>query len=270
MPVNHYENFPVASFLLPARLRRPIEIIYIFARTADDFADEGDLPPAERLQQLDHYRRELDRIDTNQVPTLALFHDVARIIKEHALPIQLFRDLLDAFSQDVVKSRYANFDEVRDYCRRSANPIGRLLLHLYGAASPQNLRHSDAICSALQLINFWQDVAVDWEKDRVYLPQDEMLRYGVSDHDIAMKIDSPAWQYLMLFQCIRAKEMIQSGIPLIHALRGRIGWELRFVVAGGLRILDKIEAVKGDVFRYRPVLNKWDWIRSVPRALTLP
>ncbi len=269
MPVNHYENFPVASWLLPGKLRRPIEIIYAFARTADDFADEGDIPAAERLQQLDAYRQELDRIAANQAPTQALFHDIANIIAEYALPIQLFRDLLDVFSQDVIKSRYANFDEVLDYCRRSANPIGRLLLHLYGAASPQNLRHSDAICSALQLINFWQDVAIDWKKNRVYLPQDEMLRYGVSDRDIAMEIDSSAWQQLIRFQCIRSRQMIQSGAPLTRALRGRIGWELRFVISGGLRILDKIEAVNGDVFRHRPLMSKWDWIGSIPRAFTV-
>lgn len=267
MPIDHYENFPVASLLLPARLRRPVEIIYAFARSADDFADEGDSPDGERLGRLGGYVAELDRIGRGQASRLPLFHQVAEIISRHALPISLFYDLLDAFAQDVTKKRYADFDEVLDYCRRSANPIGRLLLHLYNAATPLNLAHSDSICSALQLINFWQDIDADYAKNRIYLPQDEMTAHGITEADIASRIFSPDWSKLMQFQCQRARTMLENGRPLTRALPGRIGLELRFVVAGGGRILDKIDAVKGDVFRHRPVLTRWDWLALAPGAL---
>ncbi|HEY0269177.1 MAG TPA: squalene/phytoene synthase family protein, partial [Methyloradius sp.] len=150
----HYENFPVASILLPMRLRKPIGLIYAFARQADDFADEGDLTPEQRLELLNGFKLELDKISHNQATDSALFTALNAMIKQHNLPLVPFYDLLDAFSQDVVKSRYENFGEVMDYCRRSANPVGRLLLHLYGYATPRNIGLSDAICSALQIINF--------------------------------------------------------------------------------------------------------------------
>jgi len=267
MPVDHYENFPVASLLLPAHLRRPVEIIYAFARSADDFADEGDIPDSERLGSLGGYVAELDRLETGKASRLPLFDQVAEIISRHALPISLFYDLLDAFTQDVTKKRYADFSEVLDYCRRSANPIGRLLLHLYNAATPQNLSHSDSICSALQLINFWQDIDADYARNRLYLPQDEMAAYGITEADIASRNVSPDWSRLMRFQCQRARAMLDNGRPLTRALPGRIGVELRFVVAGGGRILDKIDAVSGDVFRHRPVLTRWDWLALAPGAL---
>ena len=270
VPVDHYENFPVASWLLPGHLRRPIEIIYAFARSADDFADEGSLCESDRLALLDGYDRELDRIEAGDVSTQPLFLDLANIAAEHNLPLSLFRDLLDAFKQDVSKTRYANFTELMDYCRRSADPIGRLLLHLYRKTSAQNLAWSDAICSSLQLINHWQDVAIDWQKNdggRIYLPQDDLARFGLSDHDIATQTRSGAWQKLMAFQTARARNMMLRGAPLCRMLPGRIGIELKFIVAGGLAILDKIDAVNGDVFRHRPVLRTWDWIRIAPSAL---
>ena len=170
MAVNHYENFPVASVLLPGRLRRPVELIYAFARQADDFADEGDWPPAVRLANLASFGGQLDLIEQGATPDSPLFVDLAAIIDEFGLPIGLFRDLLSAFSQDVVKARYADFSEVMDYCRRSANPVGRLLLHLYRATDSRSLAWSDNICTSLQLINFWQDVQIDYLKDRIYLP----------------------------------------------------------------------------------------------------
>jgi len=266
MPVDHYENFPVASLLLPARLRRPVEIIYAFARSADDFADEGNFADSERLDKLGGYVAELDRIGC-EAPRLQLFQQVAEIVSRHSLPISLFYDLLDAFSQDVTKKRYADFDEVLDYCRRSANPIGRLLLHLYKAPTPLNLAHSDSICTALQLINFWQDIDADYARNRIYLPQDEMTAHGVTDADIASRNLSPQWSKLMQFQCQRARAMLENGRPLTHALPGRIGLELRFIVAGGGKVLDKIDAVNGDVFRHRPVLTRWDWLALAPGAL---
>ncbi len=272
MPVEHYENFPVASLLLPKHLRRPIEVIYAFARSADDFADEGSLRDDQRFALLDGYSRELDAIGAGKATENPLFTELGGIIAAHALPLQLFHDLLDAFKQDVSKTRYANFAELMDYCRRSADPIGRLLLHLNQAATPEHLKWSDAICSALQLINHWQDVAIDWKKNdggRVYLPLDDLARHGVSEADIASASNSAAWQTLMAFQCKRARELLFSGKPLTTALPGRFGAELRLIVAGGAKILDKIDAVNGDVFRHRPKLNKWDWLTILPRVLKI-
>jgi phytoene synthase len=265
--VGHYENFPVASALLPPRLRRPVAVIYRFARSADDFADEGELPDAARLASLDGYRLELDQIASGRTPHTPLFHEVARIVREHALPLELFRDLLDAFAQDVTQKRYADFAAVLDYCRRSANPVGRLLLHLFGRADPQSLEQSDAICSALQLVNFWQDIALDWAKGRVYLPQDEMRRYGVSEAQIAERRCDDAWRALLGFQSSRTRSMLESGAPLGRALPGRTGLEIRATVQGGLRILEKLEAAGCDMFRQRPVLKWWDWPLLLWRAL---
>ena len=270
MPVDHYENFPVASILLPGKLRRPIEVIYAFARSADDFADEGDIEASERIRLLDEYDHQLMRIERGERPTLPLFVSLAAVIKQHDLPFVLFHDLLDAFKQDVVKTRYANFAELMDYCVRSANPIGRLLLHLNGAATTQNLAWSDAICSALQLINHWQDIGVDWRKNnggRVYLPQDELAQFDISDADIAAKNSSEDWTEMMRFQCARARTLLHSGKPLTHQLSGRMGAELRLIVAGGTCMLGKIDAVHGDVFRHRPKMTKWDWFKIAPSAL---
>ena len=270
VPVNHYENFPVASWLLPSHLRAPIEAIYAFARSADDFADEGQLSDVERIGLLSGYERELDFIESGTLSTAGLFINLAATIAKHQLPIQPFRDLLSAFRQDVTKTRYANFEEVMDYCRRSADPIGRLLLHLNGQATPQNLAWSDSICSALQLINHWQDVAIDWRKNeggRVYLPLDDLTRFGLSERDIADQTRSGAWRKMMSFECDRARKLLQRGAPLGRALSGRMGAELRAMIAGGSAILDKIDAVDGDVFRHRPTLSKWDWFKIGPRAL---
>jgi squalene synthase HpnC len=267
MSVGHYENFPVASVLLPAPLRHPVSVIYRFARSADDFADEGDLPAAERLAQLDDYRQELAQLEAGASPRQPLFAELGKVVNRYRLPLQLFRDLLDAFAQDVVKGRYADFAEVMDYCRRSADPVGRLLLHLFGAANEENLKHSDAICSSLQLINFCQDVGIDWGKNRIYLPHDEMQRYGVSERQIAAGDTSGQWKALMRFQVERARALIKSGAPLGRALPGRIGLEIRTIVEGGLRILEKIDKVEGDVYHHRPVLQAWDWPSMLARAL---
>ncbi|HEX5125543.1 MAG TPA: squalene synthase HpnC [Rhodocyclaceae bacterium] len=267
MPVEHYENFPVASLLLPRHLREPIEAIYAFARTADDIADEGDALPVHRLAALNDYYRELNIIEQGGEPLEAMFIRLARNVRKYRLPTNLLRDLLDAFSQDVVKTRYANFDEVVDYCCRSANPIGRLLLHLYDRATAENLARSDDICTSLQIINFWQDVAIDWQKGRVYLPQDDLAQFGVSEAQIDNGYVDENWRALMRFQIARARRMMLRGAPLATALPGRMGWELRFVVQGGLRILERIEAVDYDVFRHRPTLGKLEWARLAIRTL---
>jgi squalene synthase HpnC len=266
LPVEHYENFPVASWLLPPALRPPVEAIYAFARTADDFADEGDRGDAQRIALLDGYSRNLERIARRERPDDPVFSRLHDAIVAHDLPIALFHDLLDAFRQDVVKKRYATFDELMDYCRRSADPVGRLLLALFRRDDPANLRDSDAICSSLQLINHWQDIAVDWGKGRVYLPQEDLARFGVPESQIADGRVDARWQDLVRFQSQRARAMMRAGVPLGTRLPGRIGLEIRAIAAGGLRILDKIDAVQGDVFRHRPVLVLGDWIRIGWRA----
>jgi squalene synthase HpnC len=267
LPVEHYENFPVASWLLPPALRTPIEAIYAFARNADDFADEGERPDAERLALLDGYARELDRIARGERPDDPVFSRLHDAIVAHDLPIGLFHRLLEAFRQDVTRKRYLTFDELMDYCRRSADPVGRLLLALFRKDDPANLRDSDAICSSLQLINHWQDVAVDWGKGRVYLPREDLMRFGVSEAQIAEGRVDGAWQDLMRFQCQRARAMMRAGSPLGTRLPGRMGLEIRAICAGGLRILDRIEAVQGDVFRRRPRLNAADGARILWKAL---
>jgi len=264
----HYENFPVASILLPMRLRKPIGLIYAFARQADDFADEGDLTPEQRLELLNGFKLELDKITHNQATDSALFTALNAMIKQHNLPLAPFYDLLDAFSQDVVKSRYENFGEVMDYCRRSANPVGRLLLHLYGYATPRNIGLSDAICSALQIINFLQDVAIDYKKDRIYFPLDEMQKYKITEKQIANAETHGTWSMFMEFEIDRARRLLQSGAPLGLVLPGRIGLEMRMIIAGGERILHKLHKSRGDIYNQRPVLSPRDWLYMSYRAIT--
>lgn len=268
MGVAHYENFPVASWVLPARLRGPVRAIYAFAREADDFADEGEAGPEERLRNLARFAQELDRIESNQPAQLPLFRALQTVVREYRLPLAPLRDLLSAFAQDVTKQRYADFGEVMDYCRRSANPIGRLLLHLYGETGPRSLALSDGICASLQLINFLQDVEIDYRKGRIYLPQDELARFGVSESQIARRDASGGWRALMRHQIERARRMLQAGAPLGRVLKGRVGLELRMIVLGGETILRKLHEADGDVYRHRPVLEKRDWLSMFFRALT--
>lgn len=270
MAVDHYENFPVASLLLPAPLRPAVAAIYVFARTADDFADEGDLPAAERLRLLASYGAELDRIEHGEPTDHPVFLHLRPHIRQYRLPLALFRDLLDAFAQDVVTDRYTDFATLMDYCRRSANPVGRLLLHLFAAASPVNLERSDAICSALQLINHWQDVGIDIDKGaqgRIYLPQDDMARFDVTEDMLRQRTASAGFRALLRFEVDRARALMRSGAALGCDLPGRIGLEIRAIVAGGLRILDKIETAGYDVFNHRPVLGALDWPRILIDAV---
>ena len=267
MSVAHYENFPVASFLVPQPLRGAVVAIYRFARAADDFADEGDASPAERLAALDGYERGLGAIAAGDPPDEAPFPELAAAVARHRLPLQPFHDLLSAFRQDVTTPRYATFAALLDYCRRSANPIGRLLLHLYRAANPLNCERSDAICTALQLANFWQDVALDWRKGRVYLPQEDLARFGVTEIQIGeSRCDGP-WRALMTFETSRTRAMLASGRPLVRALPWRLAVELSAVLAGGHQILDRIDRAGGDVFRHRPTLKRADWAVVACRAL---
>ena len=269
MSVNHYENFPVASVLLPARLRLPVTLIYRFARAADDFADEGELSARERLALLAEFDAELRAIAGGATPRGALFRELAPAIREHRLPLEPFHDLLSAFVQDVTQQRYANFTELLDYSRRSANPVGRLLLALYRAATPQNLAWSDTICTSLQIINFLQDIAIDYAKGRIYMPQDELARYQVSETQIAAHDAGGAWREFMTFQIERARTMLWRGTPLGRALKGRIGLEMRMIISGGDRILTKIMNAQCDVFRHRPVLRAYDWPLMFARTFSM-
>jgi phytoene synthase len=267
MGFGHSENFPVASLLLPSRFRRPIALIYRFAREADDLADEGDTPAPTRLEQLERFHEQLRRIGRGAPPDIPWFANLAAVIREHDLPLPAFAELLSAFAQDVTRKRYADFAEVLDYCRRSANPVGRLLLHLFRSTSDRNFEWSDSICSALQLVNFWQDVPIDYAKGRIYLPRDEMTRCGVTEQHIAGRRCDDAWRTLIQAQIDRARGMLEAGAPLGRVLPGRIGLEIRATVQGGLRILEKLERAGCDMFRHRPVLKWHDWPVILARAL---
>lgn len=263
----HYENFPVASRLLPRQQRRAVAVIYAFARTADDIADEGEATPEQRLEQLSRYGAQLDLIDKRQTPDDPVFIALADVIDGYQLPLQLFHDLLSAFRQDVTQKRYANVDEVLDYCRRSANPVGRLLLHLNGEAVEEKLVASDHICSALQLINFMQDLQQDYhENNRVYLPQDEMRRFGVTEETIASADSNEKMQALIDFQLERIAQMLSEGKPLGTMLHGRFGLEIRLIIAAAQLVTEKLKHHQGDVFS-RPRLRKRDYVKILLQAL---
>jgi squalene synthase HpnC len=267
MGVGHYENFPVASLLMPATLRPAVRAIYRFARTADDLADEGDAAAAARLRALHALDAQLDAVASGAPHD---WPDLAAAIAAHDLPLAPLRDLLSAFRQDVEVKRYADRTALLDYCRRSANPIGRLLLALYRQSDAAALAQSDAICSALQLINFWQDVARDWQIGRVYIPLDALAAAGLTEQAIADGGVDPRWPGLMRALCAEARALLLAGAPLPRTLGGRVGLELRLVIEGGLRILARIDAVEGDVFRQRPTLGLRDWAVLGARALRRP
>lgn len=263
---SHYENFPVASLALPRQLRQPISAIYAFARRADDVADEDKSEAAVRLQKLDSYSETLNSLRTQPLED-PVFIALADTIDTHDLPLQLFQDLLTAFKQDIIKTRYADFDEVLAYCKNSANPVGRLLLHLTRQASPHNLKLSDHICSALQIINFLQDIEQDYnENNRIYLPQDEMHRFGVSETHIAQKRCDDAMQALIDFQIQRTKIMMLQGADLGRRISGRFGLQLRIMINGGLTILYALEKQQKKCFS-RPRLTVRDWYLMLWNAL---
>lgn len=264
----HYENFPVASRLLPAKLRLPIAVIYTFARTADDFADEGTATPEQRLNNLKAYADELHALQAGHPSEQPLFIALADVISRYQLPIDLFHDLLSAFSQDVIKHRYASFDEVIDYCRRSANPVGRLLLHLTNTATPQNLYRSDAICTALQLINFLQDITQDFiENNRIYLPQDEMSEFGITEQHLRDNVTDEAMSGLINLQIIRARSIMMTGAPLGKTLTGLFGFELRMIIQGGLEVLERLkDNLEINVYQ-RPRLKRRQGLKLAWQAL---
>lgn len=274
MAVKHYENFPVASILLPKAVRPDVVNIYRFARAADDIADEGDASQSQRRDALDEFRRAIETIgqdpaaDGRLNPRLSpIFLPLAATISRHRLPLSPFTDLLSAFEQDLEVTRYPTEESLMDYCRRSANPVGRLMLHLFNRTDPTSLQESDAICTALQRINFLQDVGIDICKGRIYIPASAMRSEGVTESHFTEQICDAAWQRLIRQQVTVCRELMSRGAPLGRRLRGRVGLEIRLIVAGGLRILEKIEAARFDVFRQRPTLIPADWIRMVWRAL---
>lgn len=266
--VDHYENFPVASWLCPPELRPAVVALYHFARTADDLADEGDGSAGERLAQLGAYRLALERCLSGQPDASdwpRVFGPLAVVVQRHALPGLLLHDLISAFEQDVrhtaTEHVYADTSELLAYCRLSANPVGRLMLHLYGISDTTSLDQSDAVCSALQLINFWQDVSVDHARGRHYLPADALARHGLALADFAGPGEPTVearCQALLADLCGQAQALMLRGAPLARRIPGRAGWELRLVVQGGLRILEKTAAIGYRSWLQRPTVGKAD------------
>jgi hydroxysqualene synthase len=268
----HYENFPVASVLCPPALRPAIVAIYAFARTADDLADEGDATAAQRLADLQAYGEDLRAI-ARGVPASArwsaVFIPLQKMLHQHALPVHLLQDLLSAFTQDLSQTHYANRPALLDYCSRSANPIGRLLLHLYGVTEPRAVAQSDAICTALQLINFWQDLGVDIPRGRLYVPMQDSLRHGVTPNMLCAQQGCAATSALVAELVAWARSLMNQGMPLAHTLPGRVGWELRLVVQGGLAILRKIERKQYRALNIRPTVQWHDGPAILWRAMCM-
>ena len=271
MARRHYENFPVASLLLPAAMRPHVAAIYAFARAADDFADEGDLPPAERLALLDDWGTRLGAAvaSGSGIPPSAqclapspdadaVFLALGSTIRTRSLPVGLFEDLLSAFRQDVVTKRYATWAEVMDYCRRSANPVGRLVLRVAGREDERLDAASDAVCTALQLTNFWQDLERDWQKGRLYVPRDECERFGAREADLDARVWSAAWREALAEMAARTRRLFDEGRAVGDNLDGRLRYQLRLTWLGGVRILDRLDGIGFDVFRARPTLGKSD------------
>jgi hydroxysqualene synthase len=269
--IEHYENFPVASWLCPPGLRPAILAIYRFARTADDIADEGVASAGERRAQLASYREALLRSARGDAsgPWPEVFAPLVVAMAAHKLPLAPLNDLLSAFEQDTDNSVYPDRAALLDYCTRSANPIGRLLLHLCGVSEGEALRQSDAICSALQLINFWQDLSRDLPRGRRYVTQADAARYGLDARQLQASADSVASRAMVRSLVAWARDLMQQGAPLVHRLPGRMGWELRFVVQGGLRVLEKIEADGCNALSRRPQIGKADFARLAWRALRM-
>lgn len=258
--------------LCPPALRPAIRAIYHFARTADDMADEGDASPSQRLADLAQFRQELNAACAGHAAGerwRGVFEPLARCLREFALPPILLHDLLDAFEQDVRNPAYADRAQLLDYCRRSADPVGRLLLHLYGITDSAALRQSDAVCSALQLINFWQDLSLDGPRGRHYVPEADRLAHAISVDDLRQCVDSPQARRLVQSLCTWSLALMNEGAPLATRVPGRAGWELRLVVQGGLRILEKIERMDHAALTQRPKLTALDAPLLLWRALRM-
>jgi squalene synthase HpnC len=268
----HYENFPVASRLLPAAMRPHIAAVYAFARRADDFADEPGRNAAERLRLLDAWGARLrgesigGRTAEDHTDDL-IFSALENTIREHGLPRSLFEDLLSAFRQDVVTTRYATWADVLDYCRRSANPVGRLVLRIAGYDDARLDAQSDAVCTALQLTNFWQDLARDWQNGRLYVPTEDRDRAGAHDSDLDAGRLTPEWETALRSVAARTRALFDTGRPVCDGVRGRLRWELRLTWLGATRVLDKLEMLHFDVFHRRPTLGAADAVPLIWKAV---
>ena len=274
----HYENFPVASLLLPRRMRPHVAAVYAFARAADDFADEGARGEAERLDLLAGWalrlHRAADAAEAGPAPrrgeppnAVAIFIALGETIRSLSLPVRLFDDLIGAFRQDVTVKRYPTWDHLMDYCRRSANPVGRLVLRIAGARDDRLDGWSDAMCTALQLTNFWQDVRADLDRGRIYLPADERTRHGAEETDLAEGRVTPGWQRALGTAAARTRRLFDEGRPVCDGVDGRLRYELRATWLGGVRILDRLERSRFDVIESRPSLGARDVLWIAPRVL---
>lgn len=266
MARTHYENFPVASWFIPAAVRPFIWSIYAFARTADDFADEGTLAPQERLTQLDNWGRQLEECYAGHARH-PVFVALAETVHRTGIPQQLLADLLTAFRMDVTKNRYDTFADLLGYCRCSANPVGRLVLFVFDNARERTLALSDHVCTALQLTNFWQDVGVDWRKNRMYLPLEDMSRFGYTELELARGMANPRFKDLLRFQVERTRAMFHEGSPIVYEATPALRFELALTLNGGLRILSKIERFSYDVLNMRPALSIFDTMAVLMTSL---
>jgi phytoene synthase len=269
----HYENFPVASVLLPRAMRPHVAAVYAFARTADDFADEGDRPPDQRLALLDDWQHRLDDAVAGRVPddgsdAAAIFTAVAATIASCRLDPALFSNLLSAFRQDVTTTRYETWTDLKDYCRRSANPVGRLVLQIAGYRDPLLEVQSDLVCTALQLANHWQDYAIDWRRGRLYVPLEFVREAGADLADLDRRQITPAWRAMWTRTVGATRELFDEGRAVADGVNGRLKWELRATWLGGRRILDRFEAQGFDVYAHRPKLGASDAVAIGVGALT--
>ncbi|MBI5472377.1 MAG: squalene synthase HpnC [Ignavibacteriae bacterium] len=265
MARKHYENFPVASFFLPARLRPYVAAIYAYARTADDFADEGRRTQSERLAALDDWHKQLIACNEGEAKN-PIFVALAEVIRRKKIPVQLLSDLLSAFKMDVTNTRFATYQDALHYCKHSANPIGRLMLYLFDDVNEGKFELSDNICTALQLANFWQDVAVDTRKGRIYIPLEDMSRFAYTEHELEAGRFDKRFESLMRFETGRTRELFISGKPLLSSAAPELRFELRLTWNGGMRILKEVES-NPNVFRRRPTLGVLDKFSLIVASL---
>jgi phytoene synthase len=262
----HYENFPVGSFLLPKEFREPIRLVYAFARVADDIADEGNDSKETRLQRLDEWEGEFRRMLAGDT-RISFFQELEETANKYAIPPSLFFDLIEAFRMDAGGRDYSTFEDLLFYCRHSANPVGRILLHIFNCANDETGKFSDMICTALQLTNFWQDLSVDIKRNRVYIPHEDFERFGLTADDLKSGGGTDAVRPLLKFQVERTKKLFLGGRPLFRLIDKRFALELRLTYHGGMRMLEKVEHLAYDTLHHRPVLSRFDWALIVIRSL---
>lgn len=265
----HYENFPVVSLFVPRKLRKHVAVVYAFARTADDIADEGDVPDNIRLEKLDEYENLLTKaVNCDGVIPNSMWEDLSATIQKLNLTPHYFYMLLDAFRSDILKKRFRNFTELQNYCVCSANPVGRIILEMYGLNTTENNKLSDKICTALQLTNFLQDVSVDWQKGRIYIPQNEMEKFGIKESIFDEKKNNINFKDLMKYQIERTMNLFDEGKSLIGSLPIPLNKQIYWTVLGGSAILKKIEKIDYDVLNIRPKLSKIHFAYLMVRSLT--